>query len=218
MEEIPNNHLGRLKTPVNNGINYQRQLLRKISEPSTECINWPQASSSYDFLGLSNLKHMRFAFEIRSVRIIESSPRENKKKHGRHWTTQQIQETQQQKIWWNFAFSWGWRVGGIPNLTPIHWLPLAAHPTWTTVFPPRWTHHSSRARRRFSVCKTTGWWVKQQSFRCIHFPICSMYGMLTHTYHGFMVHVGKYSIHGVSGFWSKHGTSTMRGLCFCSWT
>ena len=40
MEEIPNNHLGRIKNPFNSGINYQPQLVnsRRISEPSTVCL------------------------------------------------------------------------------------------------------------------------------------------------------------------------------------
>ena len=33
--EIPNNHLGFIKPVVNNGINYQPQLVSRISEPST---------------------------------------------------------------------------------------------------------------------------------------------------------------------------------------
>ena len=35
MEEIPNNHLGCKKPVVNNELNYQPQLVRRISEPST---------------------------------------------------------------------------------------------------------------------------------------------------------------------------------------
>ena len=38
MEEIPNNHLGCKKPGVNNKINYQPQLDRRISEPSTVCM------------------------------------------------------------------------------------------------------------------------------------------------------------------------------------
>ena len=34
--EIPNNHLGCIKPVVNHGINYQPQLVSRISEPSTQ--------------------------------------------------------------------------------------------------------------------------------------------------------------------------------------
>ena len=37
MEEIPNNHLGCIKPVVNNGINYQSQLVNAGFQPSTVC-------------------------------------------------------------------------------------------------------------------------------------------------------------------------------------
>ena len=40
MEEIPNNHLGCYKFPVNNGINYQPQLVQDFSHQQYGFLQW----------------------------------------------------------------------------------------------------------------------------------------------------------------------------------
>ena len=57
--EIPNNHLGSKQKHVNNGINYQPQLVRRISEPSTVSGWWFQFFFFHPYLGkISNLTNI----------------------------------------------------------------------------------------------------------------------------------------------------------------
>ena len=55
MEEIPNNHLGCIKTLVNNGINYQPQLVSRIS--SINRMMYFSKPSGSQFQGQLNLQN-----------------------------------------------------------------------------------------------------------------------------------------------------------------